>query len=143
MMKKSLLDLTVKVLRLTALGMVIWAISLLWPKISEILAPKVADAVVIGLVVAVAAYMLGQQFRTQPRPAARGKEELSSSGYSYSTRPVIPVIYPFSRSPRPTQPIPALITSDLHTRLTRPMPVVAPHTHHARITRPMTIAMTR
>lgn len=132
-----------KVLRLVILGLFIWGIGLIWPEVSKFLTPKVADAVVVGLVVATAAYVLGRQFRTQPRPAAATKTEPSSPGQAHSTRPSIPVIYPFSRTPRPTVPIPALVTPDLHTRLTRPMPVVAPHAQHSRITRPMPIALTR
>lgn len=128
-----------KVLHLIALSLFIWGISLIWPEISELLTPKVAEALVVGLVVATAAYFLGRQFRTQPRPAMQP----SSPIHAQRTHPAIPVIYPFSRTPRPTHPIPALITPDLHTRFTRPMPVVVPQAQHSRITRPMPIALTR
>lgn len=132
-----------KVLRLAVLGMLVWGISLIWPEINELLTPKVADALIVGLMVAIGAYALGQQFRTQPQREAEGKDQSTSPVQPDSTRPSIPVIYPFTRSPRPTVPIPALVTPDLHTRLTRPMPIVAPHAQNSRITRPMPIALTR
>ncbi len=129
-----------KVLRLAVLGLLIWGMSLIWPELNEWLTPKVADALVVGLMVAIGAYILGQQFRVQPRRGVEVKEQPTSPLRPHSTRPTIPVIYPFSRSPRPTQPIPALIAADLHTRLTRPMPVIVPHAQHSRTTRPMPAA---
>ncbi|MFN8456100.1 MAG: hypothetical protein U0401_15770 [Anaerolineae bacterium] len=132
-----------KILRLAVLGILIWGLSLIWPEVNEWLTPKVADAVVVGLMVAIGAYILGHQFRTQPRRVAEVKDQPASSPRPHATRPTTPVIYPFSRTPRPTQPIPALVASDLHTRLTRPMPAIVPHAQHSRITRPMPIALTR
>lgn len=118
-------------------GLAIWGLSLIWPYVNTALTPQVADAVIVGLVVATVAYALGRQFTGNEAasevvsPAPKPKA---------STWPVVPVIYPFSRTRRPTRPIPELAGRGFHSRATQPVPVTQSRmVHHSRITRPMAL----
>lgn len=117
-------------------GLAIWGLSLVWPYVNTALTSEGADAVIVGLVVAISAYVLGQQFvgneaGEEVHPLAKTQEPTQLS---------VPVIYPFSRTPRPTRPIPELIRPGFHSRVTQPVPLPQRRVvHHSRITRPMPV----
>lgn len=126
-------------LKIVGLGLIIWSFSLVWPLVNVVLTPRVADAIVVGLVVAGSAYFLGQHF-TQPLTKHQESDKADLAPDSRSTRPSMPVIYPFKRTSRPTRPIPELVRPDFHSRTTQPVPVIHGRMHHSRITRPMSMA---
>jgi hypothetical protein len=105
-------------------GLAIWGLSLVWPYVNIALTPEVADATIVGLVLAIVAYVLGWQFTGNEtveavEPAPQAQEP---------ARPSVPIIDPFSRTlpgfhSRATQPVPALQGRAHHSRITRPMPV--------------------
>lgn len=116
-------------------GLAIWGLSLIWPYVNTALTPAVADALIVGLVVATAAYLLGRQF-TGGEAVAEGVNRAPQP--QEPTRPSVPVVYPFSRTRRPTRPIPELAGPGFHSRVTQPVPVTQSRMmHHSRITRPM------
>ncbi|MCL4298180.1 MAG: hypothetical protein KJ077_20745 [Anaerolineae bacterium] len=113
-------------------GLAIWGLSLVWPYVNTVLAPEAADAVIVGLVVATAAYLLGRQFTGNDtagtvEPAAKTHEP---------TRPSVPIINPFGRNPHPSV-ISQQTRSGFHSRATQPVPALQGRMHHSRITRPM------
>jgi hypothetical protein len=124
---------------IVGLGLIIWSFSLVWPLVNVVLTPRVTDAIVVGLVVALSAYFLGQHF-TQPLIEHRKSNEANLTPNSQPARPAVPVIYPFNRTSRPTRPIPELVGPNFHSRTTRPVPVIQGRMHHSRITRPMSMA---
>jgi len=126
-------------LKIVGLGLIIWSFSLVWPLVNVVLTPRMTDAIVVGLVVALSAYFLGQHF-TQPFTAREKSDEADLAPVSQPTRPSVPVIYPFKRTSRPTRPIPGLVGPNFHSRTTRPVPVTQGRMHHSRITRPMPMA---
>ena len=126
-------------LKIVGLGLIIWSFGLVWPLVNVVLTPRVIDAIVVGLVVALSAYFLGQHF-TQPLTAHQKSDEADLAPVSQPTRPAVPVIYPFNRTSRPTRPIPKLVRPDFHSRTTQPVPVIQGRMHHSRITRPMSMA---
>jgi hypothetical protein len=109
-------------------GLAIWGLSLGWPYINTVLTSAVTDAIVVGLVVAIAVYVLGRQFTGNE--AAEAVEPVAKT--QEPTRPSTPIIYPFSRAPRPTRP-------GFHSRVTQPVPALQGRAHHSRITRPMPV----
>jgi hypothetical protein len=127
-----------RLLQVVGLGVIIWGVSLVWPLVNLVLTSRVADAIVVGLVVAVSAYFLGRSF-TQP---STKREEGSGAGQTPEarpTRPSAPIIYPFRRTPRSTRPIPQLVAPDFHARVTRPVSAIVGRAHHSRITEPVPI----
>ncbi len=123
-----------KLWQIIGLGVIIWALSLVWPIAIAALTPRVAVAIIVGLVVAVSAYFLGRQPLTDNR---QGGEKVPSTP-AHPTRPSAPVVFPFSHTPRSTRPIPSLIAPDFHSRVTQPVPVVVRQEERAtRITQPM------
>jgi hypothetical protein len=112
-----------------------WGLSLVWPVANAALTPRVADAIVVGLVVAVSAYFLGRQPFTENRQT--GEKVHSTPADRNPTRPSAPIIFPFSRTPRSTRPIPNLVAPNLHARATQPIPVVVRQERAARITKPI------
>jgi hypothetical protein len=126
-----------KLLKLVGLGILIWGLGLVWPLASELLSPKVADAVVVGLVVALAAYYLGQNFTNQALNCAPESDQLIPEAKAQSTPLSVPIVYPFYRSSHPTRPLPQLLTSDFHKRVTQPVRVTFAQPQHARITEPV------
>jgi len=125
-------------LKIAGLGLIIWIFSLVWPLVNVVLTPRVTDAIVVGLVVAVSAYLLGQHF-TQPLT----KHESNEADLVRDSQPIrssVPVIYPFNRTSRPTRPIPELVGPGFHSRTTQSVTVIQGRMHHSRITRPMSMA---
>ncbi len=122
---------------LIGLGIVIWGLNLVWPIANAVLTSRVADAIVVGLVVAVSAYFLGRQ----PFRENQAGDEVGSTPVSrYPTRPSAPIIFPFSRTPRSTRPLPSLVAPDLHSRVTQPIPVFVRQEQLAHnITKPMPV----
>ena len=114
-------------------GLAIWGLSLVWPYVNTVLTPEAADAVIVGLVVATAAYLLGRQVTGNDTteavaPIAKTHE---------STRPSVPIINPFGRTSHPT--IPQQARPGFHSRATQPVPALQGRVHHSRITRPMPV----
>ena len=126
-------------LKIVGLGLIIWSFSLVWPLVNVVLTPRVTDAIVVGLVVAVSAYLLGQHF-TQPLTKHQESSEADPARDSQPIRPSVPVIYPFKRTSRPTRPIPELLGPAFHSRRTHPMPVVTARNSASRPTNPMPMA---
>ena len=112
---------------------------MVWPLVNVVLTPRVTDAIVVGLVVALSAYFLGQHF-TQPLTEHQESDEADLVPDSQPTRPSVPVIYPFNRTSRPTRPIAELVGPKFHSRTTQPVRVIQRRMHHSRITRPMSMA---
>lgn len=117
-------------------GLAVWGLSLIWPYVNTVLTPEAADAIIVGLVVATAAYLLGRQFTGNEtaeavEPAAQTHQP---------TRPSVPIINPFSRTSHPIRPIiPQQARPGFHSRATQPVPVLPGRMHHSRITRPMPV----
>jgi hypothetical protein len=128
-----------KFLKIVGLGLILWSLGMVWPFVNIVLTPRVTDALVVGLVVALSAYFLGQHF-TQPFTERQKSDEADLAPVSQLTRPAVPVVYPFKRTSRPTRPIPELVGPNFHSRTTRPVPVIQGRMHHSRITRPMPMA---
>jgi hypothetical protein len=116
-------------------GLVIWGLSLVWPYVNTALTPQVADAIIVGLVVGIAAYALGRQF-TRSEAAETVEPVAETRG---PTRPFVPIVYPFGRTRRSTRPIPELTGRAFHSRATQPVLAIQGRVHHSRITRPMPI----
>lgn len=117
-------------------GLAIWSLSLVWPYMNTVLTPEVADAILVGLVVATVAYVLGRQFTGDE--AAEAVEPVVKT--QEPTRPSVPIINPFNRTPRPVRPIiPQLNRPGFHSRATQPVPVLQRRADHSRITRPMPV----
>ncbi len=127
-----------RLLQIVGLGVIIWGVGLVWPLVNAVLTSRVADAIVVGLVVAVSAYFLGRSF-TQPFSKRQEDNEADQTSKAQPTRPSAPIIYPFRRTPRATRPIPKLVAPDFHARVTRPVPMIVGRAHHSRITEPVPI----
>ncbi|GIK41333.1 MAG: hypothetical protein BroJett011_51660 [Chloroflexota bacterium] len=115
-------------------GLAIWGLSLVWPYVNTVLTPEAADAIIVGMVVATAAYLLGRQFTGNDmtgavEPVANTRE---------STRPSVPIINPFGRTSQATI-IPRQSRPGFHSRVTQPVPAFEGRVHHSRITRPMPV----
>lgn len=111
-----------KLWQIIGLGIVMWGVNLVWPIANVALTPRVVDAIVVGLVVAVSAYFLGRQ----PFAENQAGGEIGSTPASrHPTRPSAPISFPFSRMPRSTRPLPDLVAPDLHSRITQPVPITA------------------
>jgi hypothetical protein len=117
-------------LKIVAWGLVIWGLSLAWPAVSELLTSRVADALVVGLVVAAAVFYLGRNFNRAVVEEQRERDQADRQ--NAVTRPTRP-------SSRVTRPIPELAKPGLHSLATRPVPVTQGQGRHTRITRPMPI----
>jgi len=128
-----------KFLKIVGLGLILWSFSMVWPFVNIVLTPRVTDAIVVGLVVALSAYFLGQHF-TQPFTERQKSDEADLAPVPQLIRPSAPVIYPFKRTPRPTRPIPELVRPGFHSRTTQSGAVIQGRMHHSRITRPMSMA---
>lgn len=115
--------------------MAIWGLTLIWPLLNTILTPRAAEALLVGLVVAVSAYFLGRSF-TYPPTELQAEIEPDRPAKAQPTRPSLRM----RRTPRPTRPIPELLGREFHSRATQPIPVVSGPGQHSRITRPMPIA---
>jgi hypothetical protein len=121
--------------QIISLGLLIWGLSLVWPMVNAVFTPRVADAIVVGLVVAFSAYFLGRHFTPPFNERLEGDEVMDSAPVSRPlTRPSASIVFPFSRTPRSTRPI---VTPDLHSRATLPLPVVGRQGRPAHITKPM------
>lgn len=124
--------------QIISLGLLIWGLSLVWPMVNAAFTPRVADAIVVGLVVALSAYFLGRHFTPPFSKRLEGDEVMDYAPLSRPpTRPSASIVFPFSRTPRSTRPIPNLVTPDLHSRATLPLPVVGRQGRSAHITKPM------
>jgi hypothetical protein len=120
-------------------GLVVWGLSLVWPYVNILLTPEVADAVLVGLVVAAVAYVLGRQFTGfTGNEATEAGESVAKT--QEPTRPSVPIIDPFGRTPRRVRTIiPQLNRPGFHSRATQPVPVLQGRADHSRITRPMPV----
>ena len=122
-----------KLLKVVGWGLVIWGLSLAWPSFAT-LTPRVADALAVGMVVALSAYFLGNQFTKLQTEHQEGK---AATGQfvepRYPTRPSTRA----SRASRVTRPIPQLAQPGSLWRATRPVWVTPGRIHNSRITRPI------
>jgi hypothetical protein len=103
-------------LKIMGWGIAIWGLSLVWPLTNIVLPPRVADALVVGLVVAVVAFFLG-------RNVGRIDE---------AKRQVFPA--------QPTRPTPVKVARNHFSRQTAPMPVLRERSSASRPTRPIPLA---
>ena len=105
-----------QLLKIVAWGIAIWGLSLVWPLTNLVLSPRVADALVVGLVVAVIAFFLGrnagrmgsaepQPKLSQARQTRPTQVKVARSHFSRQTAPM-PVMRERSSASRPTRPIP-------------------------------------
>lgn len=117
-------------LKIVVWGLAIWGLSLIWPAVSETLTSRVADAVLVGLVVATAVFYLGRNFNQTMAEAHLSHDQ--ADGQDAVASPTQP-------SPRITRPIPGLARPGLHSLATRPVPVISGQGRHTRITRPMPV----
>jgi hypothetical protein len=66
-----------KILRLIGLGVAIWGLSLLWPEVNQILTPRVAIGMTLGLGALVVAYVWAQPIDYRHNDNDAGKDHPS------------------------------------------------------------------
>lgn len=110
-----------KWLKVTALGMAIWALGLVWLEVNLVLMSPITMGLIIGLSTAMPAYFLGRHFGWCRSQNSAGEQDMRST----RRIPVSQTQYrtTYRRHTRPTLPMYSSRSRSIHSQPTHPMPL--------------------